>query len=139
MNRWFKIALFSVIVSLLFCPNAFSDDKDSIMVVVEFNGNNHNISKKVAFSESITALEALMYVAKVQTHPVGNYVFVDEINDVCNIKGCNAWYYSINRKMAKKLAINCELAPGDVVKWIYKQDVCSKTSEKNNKFEFSPN
>jgi hypothetical protein len=102
---------------------------NKITVQVNFNDEAINIEQTVDFKDNITALEALQYVAKVQTHPVDNYVFVDAINKIYNIKGKNAWYFSVNDKPAKTLAINCNLAKGDVVKWIYKKDVCSKTIE----------
>ncbi len=102
---------------------------NKIKVQVNFNDEAINIEQTVDFKDNITALEALQYVAKVQTHPVDNYVFVDAINKIYNIKGKNAWYFMVNGKPAKTLAIHCNLAKGDVVKWIYKKDVCSKTIE----------
>ncbi|HOO85221.1 MAG TPA: DUF4430 domain-containing protein [Prolixibacteraceae bacterium] len=109
--------------------NIYAINKDSINVYIDFGGESENIEKTVNFESDITALVALLHVATVQTHPINDFVFVDEINGVENIKGKNAWYFTVNGKPAKTLAINCNLAKGDVVKWIYKKDVCSKTIE----------
>ena len=123
----YKTLILTGIAVFLLCLNSFSADNEKVTIQIEFNGSNHNIEKEVAYTENMSALDALMYVAEIQTHPVGEYVFVDEINDVRNIKGMNAWYFTINGEPSKTLAINCNLADGDVVKWIYKKDVCSKT------------
>lgn len=122
-----KKILISGIAAFLLCLNAFSVDNEKVSVLIDFGGKTENIEMTVNFKNDITALEALLHTATVQTHPVNNYVFVDAINKIYNIKGKNAWYFTINGKPAKTLAINCNLAKGDVVKWIYKKDVCSKT------------
>lgn len=135
-----KTIFLSGIAALLLCLNAFSADNEKVTVVVEFNGSNHNINKEVTYTENMSALDALMYIATIQTHPVGKYVFVDAINNVFNVKNCNAWYFTVNNTPSQVLAISKTLEPGDTVKWIYKKDVCSKTIEKekptDNNFGF---
>lgn len=126
-NSLIKTALISLLIFLNI--SMFAQKNNTITVNIDFGGKTDNIEKTVNYKNDITALEALLHTATVQTHPVNNYVFVDEINGIENIKGKNAWYYTINGKPAKTLAINCNLAKGDVVKWIYKKDVCSKTIE----------
>ncbi|MFV0591526.1 MAG: DUF4430 domain-containing protein [Draconibacterium sp.] len=42
----------------------------------------------------------------------------------------SVWYYKINGESAKKIAINQPLENGDVITWIYKQDVCSSNEDK---------
>ena len=116
-------------VLLLCLTTSFAAKKGKVTVKVEFNGANYNLEKEIPFKNGLTAMEALMYVAEIQTHPVNEFVFVDAINKVQNIKGMNAWYFTINDVPSKTLAINCNLADGDMVKWIYKKDVCSKTIE----------
>lgn len=122
-----KKILISGIAVFLLCLNAFSSDSEKVSVLIEFNGANRNIEKEISYTENLSALDALMYAATIQTHPAENYVFVDEINGVENIKGKKVWYFTVNGEPAKKLAINCNLAKGDIVKWIYKKDVCSST------------
>ncbi len=114
---------------LLFFHISLFAQTNTVNVNLDFGGETENIEKAVSFKNDITALEALLHVANVQTHPVNDYVFVDAINGIENTKGENAWYFTINEKPAKTLAINYNLAKGDVVKWIYKKDVCSKTIE----------
>lgn len=120
------IKYLSVAFIFLLHLNLCATNTDSIKVIIDFGGETENIEKLVSFENNITAIEALLYAATVQTHPVNDYVFVDAINGVKNIKGKNAWYFTVNNKPAKTLAINCNLANGDVVKWIYKKEVCSK-------------
>ena len=116
---------------MLLCLNVFPADNKKVTVLVEFNGANHNIEQEVEYTENMSALDALMYVTTVQTHPVAGYVFVDAINNTFNIKGCNAWYFTVNNIPSQVLAISKTLEPGDTVQWIYKKDVCSKTIEKD--------
>lgn len=130
MNSKISKVVFSGIAIFLLCLNSFSSNNEKVTVRVEFNGASHNIEKQVIFEDGLSALEALMYVAKIQTHPVNDkYVFVDVINDIESVKGKNAWYFMVNGKPSQTLAINCNLAAGDTITWIYKQDVCSKTIE----------
>ena len=130
MNNKISKIFFSGIAIFLLCLNSFSSNNEEVTVIVEFNGASHNIEKQVIFEDGLSALDALMYVTKLQTHPVNDkYVFVDVINNIANAKGKNAWYFMVNGKPSQTLAINCNLAKGDVVKWIYKKDVCSKTIE----------
>lgn len=124
-----KKIIFSSMAIILLCLNSIASNRKEVRVMVDFNGANYNIEKQIPFDNGLSALEALMYVAKIQTHPIDSYVFVDEINNIVNIKGKNAWYFTVNGKPSKTLAINCNLEAGDVVKWIYKKDVCSKTIE----------
>lgn len=119
--------LFGLVAIVVLSLTTLAQDKSSVTVVVEFNGANYNINKEISASENLTALNALMMVSEVETHPVNEYVFVNAINDVKNIKGLNAWYFTVNDVPSKVLAISCNLQAGDVVKWIYKTDVCSKT------------
>lgn len=126
MNKTIK-ALFSGMVFFLLCLNIQAKEPAKIIVQIEFNGANFNVEKAINYQNDLTALEALQMVAIVATHPVGEYVFVDEINGVKNIKELNAWYFTVNDVPSKTLAINRQLEAGDVVKWIYKTDVCSKT------------
>lgn len=127
MNTIFKTKHLSLVVFLLLSLSLISANPKRITIEIDFGGLANNISKELNFEKEITALEALMNVAKVQTHPAGGYVFVDGIEDIFNEKGKNAWYYKINHEFANELAIKQELKKGDVVTWIYKQDVCSKT------------
>ncbi len=84
-----------------------------------------------SWRENLTALEALQYVANVNTHPVaGKYVFVTKIDSVESERGKNAWYYTINGNKATKLAVNQMVEPGDTIQWNFKADVCSKTVDK---------
>ncbi len=119
-------------VFFLLCLNIQAKEPAKIIVQIEFNGANFNIDKALNFQNDLSALEALQMVALVATHPVGEYVFVDEINGVKNIKELNAWYFTVNDVPSKTLAINRQLEKGDVVKWIYKTDVCSKTVKSKN-------
>lgn len=132
MNTFFKTTkLLSLVAFMLLSLSLFSAKPKTIKVEIDFGGVAENITKEINFEKGITALEALLNVGKVQTHPAGGYVFVDGIEGVFNEKGENAWYYKINNEFAMELAIKQELKKGDVVTWIYKQDFCSKTIDAN--------
>lgn len=126
-----NIKTISLAAILLLSLSLFATNPKKVTVEIDFGGIAENITKELLFEKDITALEALLNAAKVQTHPAGGYVFVDGIEDIFNEKGKNAWYYKINNEFATELAIKQELKKGDVVTWIYKQDVCSRTIDAN--------
>jgi hypothetical protein len=74
----------------------------------------------------------LQYVANVETHLLGDKVFVSSVDNVKGERGVMGWYYEINHKPAKTLAINATLKNNDVITWIYREDICSKTVDKCN-------
>ncbi|SFE56373.1 DUF4430 domain-containing protein [Sunxiuqinia elliptica] len=117
------VALFLVVVS----PNSVVAKSANKAVTVEINfGDDAPLkSANVSWESDLTALEALMHVVEVSTHAVGEYVFVSKIDQVKGVPTKYVWYYKINGQSPKKLAINQKLKKGDVVTWIYKQDVCS--------------
>lgn len=119
----------SLIIALVFSVNSYcssGSEKDKVKVIIDF-GNEKIIEKEISWKADMTALTALLYVADVSTHPIGEYVFVSSINNVQNIRGVKAWYYEVNGESPKVLAINNKINSSDTVSWIYKKDVCSNT------------
>ncbi len=109
---------------------AFAGNGDKVIVEIEFgNKNQTNLKIETNWEKGLSALEALQFVADVETHPVGEYVFVTGINGVQGVPKKGVWYYEINGKPAKQLAISQPVKPGDVITWIYKQDVCSSAKK----------
>jgi hypothetical protein len=106
-----------------------------INVTVQINYGTYRTMRDtiIKANAGITALEALQYISSVETHPKGKYVFVTAIDSVKGVRGVMAWYYEVNKKSTKKLAINQPLQDGDVVTWIYKTDVCSAAVDGCNK------
>lgn len=129
MKRTIKIILLISIVFVGLVSFVLKGtDKEELKVYVEVKFSDDNIQfTKVNWQEDMTALEALQYAKTVETHPVGEYVFVSRIDSAKNIRGEKAWYYKINGKSPAKLAIWIEVEAGDTITWIYKQDVCSKS------------
>lgn len=104
-------------------------------IVVEIvSGNGHETRRaEVAYSKTITALEALLRVAEVKTHPLGSYVFVTEIDNIKAERGKMAWYYKINGKSPKRLAISQTVNSGDTISWRFVKDVCSEKADEFKK------
>ena len=107
------------------CTMEKRDVENTPLTIIIDYGSNNQRTASTAWEEKLTALEALQHVAEVKTHPVGEYVFVSAIDSIKGIRGRTAWYYKVNGKSVKKLAINKTVSPGDTVLWIYKKDVCS--------------
>jgi hypothetical protein len=105
-----------------------NEDESKKTIVVEIDFGNQQKIKQVSLTwdKSITALEALQKAAEVRTHPVGQYVFVTEIDQVHAERGKMAWYYKINRKSPKQLAIYQLINQGDTIRWRFVKDVCSE-------------
>jgi len=72
-----------------------------------------------------TVLELLERVASVETHPVGDHVFVTAIDGVEGKRGETAWYYKVDGQSPKELAYSKVLGDEKTIKWIYKKDHCS--------------
>nr|MBP7163657.1 DUF4430 domain-containing protein [Candidatus Omnitrophota bacterium] len=74
---------------------------------------------EVPLVKTQTVLELLERVATVETHPVGEYVFVTKIDGVAGERGKTAWYYTIDGKSPKELAYSKILNDAQRVKWSY--------------------
>ncbi|MCY1720116.1 DUF4430 domain-containing protein [Prolixibacteraceae bacterium Z1-6] len=121
-----KSVLLFVFLLAFVAFNAEAKEPQKVTVEIKYDENNSSLLKiETDWREGLSALEALQFVAKVNTHPVGSYVFVSAINNVEGVPNKSVWYYTVNGEPAKKIAINQPLKKGDVVTWIYKQDVCS--------------
>jgi hypothetical protein len=99
--------------------------KKEITVEIDYGKTQEQKTVKVAWFPGIAVLGALQEAAETETHPVGSYVFVTAIDRVKGERGKMAWYYRINGKAPKKLALYQTLKPGDTVSWRYVEDVCS--------------
>ena len=126
-----QLLLLTFLFTLFFAgktPESTSAKKQKQVVVqLNFGEGKELIEKTVNYRAHLSALEALLYAAKVQTYSFNEYVIVTAINDVEAEKGVTAWYYKQNGKMADKLAMNNYISPGDTIEWIFKEDICSKT------------
>ena len=124
--------VFGILTPFLFskCTMEKHEVENSLLTIeIDYGvGNQRTISTE--WEDGLTALEALQHVATVETHPVGQYVFVATIDSVKGVCGYKVWYYTINGEPAKKLAINKIVSPADTISWIYKTDVCSGKTEK---------
>lgn len=102
-----------------------ADKSETVKVIISGQTNMPQKEITVSCRDGLTALTALQQAATVSTHPVGNYVFVNTINDIKSERGVTAWYYTVNDRSTGTLAINFPVKPGDVINWIFKEDVCS--------------
>lgn len=98
----------------------------NVIVEIDYGGLRPSRTVEVPWVKDRTALEVLQTVAKVETHPVGQYVFVISIDDVEGKRGEMAWYYTVNGKSADKLAYSNTVNDACQIRWVYKKDVCSK-------------
>ncbi len=102
-----------------------ADKSETVKVIISGQTNMPQQEITVVWRDGLTALTALQHATTVSTHPVGNYVFVNTINDIKSERGVTAWYYTVNDRSTGTLAINFPVKPGDVINWIFKEDVCS--------------
>ncbi|WP_319499465.1 DUF4430 domain-containing protein [uncultured Draconibacterium sp.] len=126
-----KIFCLNLLLACFIGLSAFASNGEKVTVEIDFGAGNHpKLKIETNWKEGLSALEALQFVAEVKTHPVGQYVFVDEIDGVKGEPNQSVWYYKINDVPAKKIAIDQPLENGDKITWIYKQDVCSPDKDK---------
>lgn len=103
-----------------------NDGKRNISVEINYGGMRPSRTVEARWAKDRTVLEVLQTVAKVETHPVGQYVFVTSIDGVKGRRGKMGWYYTIDGKSADKLAYSSTLDNNmQHIKWIYKKDICS--------------
>ncbi len=107
-------------------PSSSSPSAKTVVVEVDFGSRKEMKQVTLEWESNLTALETLQKVAEVKTHPVGDYVFVTEIDQVESERGKMAWYYTINGKSPKRLAIHQQVKAGDTIRWRYVKDVCSE-------------
>lgn len=97
----------------------------TVIVRINYGTDRPEKTVSVVWFSNITALAALQQAAETVTHPVGGYVFVTGIDSLYAERGKTAWYYRINGKGAKKLAIYQTVQSGDTVSWRFVKDICS--------------
>ncbi|MTK54297.1 DUF4430 domain-containing protein [Paludibacter sp.] len=127
-----KTKIYTLVLLLLVTPvvlfggsKKVQSVKKEITVEIDYGKVQALKTVKVAWFPGIAVLGALQEAAETETHPVGSYVFVTAIDQVKGERGKMAWYYRINDKVPKKLALYQTLKPGDTVSWRYVEDVCS--------------
>ncbi|MFY9151018.1 MAG: DUF4430 domain-containing protein [Prolixibacteraceae bacterium] len=126
MKRITVLSLIMLLVSFYgFSKSRKINAGNQVIVEISYGKDLKEKQVSIAWEENLTALEALQKVADVKTHPIKNYVFVIEIDDVLAKRGDMAWYYSINGTLPRKLAIQQPVLPGDTIRWRYVKDVCS--------------
>ncbi|KFZ44369.1 hypothetical protein DS62_11710 [Smithella sp. SC_K08D17] len=96
-----------------------------IIVEIDYGNNRPSRTVEIPLVKGKTFLDVLQTVATVETHPVGQYVFVTSIDGVAGKRGEMAWYYTIDGKSPGELAYSKVVDGAQRMKWIYKKDVCS--------------
>lgn len=130
MKTIIKTLLVSFVLTFSFSMvNAINDE---VTIVIDYGKEKDAQVVKLNWHSEMTALEALQSVAAVETHPVGKYIIVTAINGTKGIRGEKAWYYTVNDKPTNKVAFSLKVNKGDTIRWIYKEDVCSKTVDCKN-------
>lgn len=103
-----------------------NDGSKKIVVEIDYGGIQPLRTVEVPLVRGKTVLEVLQTVAAVETHPVGQYVFVTSIDGVSGKRGEMAWYYTVNDKSPGELAYSKVIDGTQRLKWTYKKDVCSE-------------
>lgn len=129
MKQKLFIPILAIALASLFffsCSHSKADNAN-INVTVKINYGKGKPTREINVSgkSGLTALSALQYTAKVETCPVGKYVFVTSIDNIKGEIGKMAWYYKINAINAKVLSIDNCLNDGDIITWYYTQDTDS--------------
>lgn len=102
-----------------------SDKGKKITIEIDYGSVRPSRTVEIPLVKGKTALEVLQTVAVVETHPVGQYVFVTSIDGIAGKRGEMAWYYTVDGKSPKELAYSKVINGTEHIKWTYKKDVCS--------------
>lgn len=123
-----KKIILSIFALVIFSANIFSQQK--VTVTLDYGNEKEAETYQVDWYEGMTVMTALQKCVTISTYPVKDYVFVKTINNTSNIRGENAWYYTVNNKSTGKLAYLLNIKPNDTIQWTYKKEVCSGTVDK---------
>lgn len=102
-----------------------NENNKKIIVEIDYGNIRPSRTAEVPSVKGKTVLEVLQTVAIVETHPVGQYVFVTSIDGVHGERGGMAWYYTVDDKLPGELTYSKVLDGAERVKWSYRKDVCS--------------
>ncbi|MFH2137359.1 MAG: DUF4430 domain-containing protein [Candidatus Omnitrophota bacterium] len=130
MNRSLKL-IAMVLVGMLAVTAQAAVEKNSadskIVVEIDYGKALSPRTVEVPRVKDRTVLEILQTVARVETHPVGEHVFVTGIDGVNGKRGDMAWYYTVNGKSADCLAYSKPVDDSiNYIGWEFKKDVCSE-------------
>ena len=101
--------------------------QEKVTVELDFGDKKANETFQIAWHEGMTALTALQSVATVETQSFQNHIIVIAINNIRAERGEMAWYYTVNNEIAKELPARNRINAGDAVRWMFIEDVCSRT------------
>lgn len=121
-----KMITFGVAMLLMTALHA----QQTVTVEIDFGGEKPAETHQVEWFDGITAMSALQSCATIESYPIKSYIFVGTINGVKTERTHRAWYYEVNGQSTGRIAFRYVVQPGDVVRWIYKADVCSPKNEK---------
>jgi hypothetical protein len=103
-----------------------NEGSKKVVVEIDYDSVRPSRTVEVSFIKGKTVLEILQTVATVETHPVGQYVFVTSIDGIEGKRGKMAWYYTIDGKSPRELAYSKIVDGAQHIKWTYMKDVCSE-------------
>ena len=98
---------------------------DTVTIEIDFGGEKPNETHQVEWFEGMTAMMALQCCTTVESYPIKEYIFVGTINDIKTQRAVKAWYYEVNGQNTGRIAFRYAVNSGDVIRWVYKTDVCS--------------
>lgn len=139
-----KTSVIAVLVSCVLSVIAFQAQAESqktseadrgknIILEIDYGGVLPSRTIEVSVVKGKTVLDVLQTVATVETHPVGQYVFVTSVDGVAGKRGEMAWYYTIDGMPPGELAYSKDIENAKHMKWIYKKDECSWRVDGNSK------
>ncbi|HNZ32008.1 MAG TPA: DUF4430 domain-containing protein [Smithellaceae bacterium] len=122
---FYVLSIFAFTVQAENQKASVSDKGKKITIEIDYGGVLPSKTVEVPLVKGKTILEELQTIATVETHPVGQYVFVTSIDGVAGQRGEMAWYYTIDGMPPGELAYSKGVENVQCVKWIYKKDECS--------------
>lgn len=131
--------VFCILLAIAFATQAenrkasVNESVGKVTLEIDYGSVRPSRTVEVPQVKGKTALEVLQTVAVVETHPVGQYVFVTSIDGIAGKRGEMAWYYTVDGKSSGELAYSKVVDGAQRMKWTYKKDVCSwKVDGKRN-------
>lgn len=113
--RWIFMADYTI----RWLDNKIWPGKKGISVSVDYGVTHPYLFTTIAWTEGLTALQAIQKVAEVQTSGEGKNEAVESINGVVKKPGSMDWVFDVNDVPTGNPPGSSLLQPGDVLRWIY--------------------
>ena len=95
-----------------------------ITITIDYGGALPERTVTATLHDGATALQLLQKVARVTTKQVGTFLFVRSVDGVKGEPGKMGWFYAVDGRPAKELAVIRKMDGAATMRWYYAVEAC---------------